>query len=59
MRISRVTGTVYGDHGVTGKFLYLTMSIVNGDLRLPLISIPSPMGNDMPSEISSMLGSFI
>ena len=37
-----------GDHGVTGKFSYLTASIVNRDLRLPVISIPSPMGNDMP-----------
>ena len=44
-----------GDHGVTGKFSYLTASIVNSDLRLPLISIPSPMGNDMPSEISAIL----
>ena len=44
-----------GDHSVTGKFSYLTASIVNSDLRLPLISIPSPMGNDMPSEISAVL----
>jgi hypothetical protein len=28
---------------------------VNSDLRLPLISIPSPMGNDMPSEISAVM----
>ena len=44
-----------GEHGVTGKFSYLTASIVNRDLRLPIISIPSPMGNDMPSEIAAML----
>ncbi|MHB1492612.1 MAG: transposase [Thermoplasmataceae archaeon] len=44
-----------GDHGVTGKFSYLTASIVNRDLRLPIMSVPSPMGNDMPSEISAML----
>ena len=44
-----------GDHGVTGRFSYLTASIVNSDLRLPLISIPSPMGNDMPFEISAIL----
>ena len=44
-----------GDHGVTGKFSYLTASIVNSDLRLPIISIPSPMGNDMPFEISAIL----
>ncbi|MEM0134657.1 MAG: hypothetical protein QXU18_05435 [Thermoplasmatales archaeon] len=30
-----------GDHGVTLDFSYLTASIVNTDLRLPLISIPS------------------
>ena len=44
-----------GDHGVTGRFSYLTASLVNRDLRLPLISIPSPMGNDMPSEVSGIL----
>ena len=44
-----------GDHGVTGRFSYLTASLVNRDMRLPLISIPSPMGNDMPSEISAIL----
>ena len=27
-----------GDHGVTGKYSYLTAGIVNRDLRLPLIS---------------------
>ncbi len=43
-----------GDHGVSGKFSYLTASLVSKDLRLPLLSIPSPMGNDMPSEISGM-----
>ena len=44
-----------GEHGVTGNFSYLTASIVNRDLRLPIISIPSPMGNDKPSEIAAML----
>ena len=44
-----------GEHGVTGKFSYLTASAVNNDLRLPIVSIPSPMGNDMPSEISTIL----
>ena len=28
-----------GDHGVTGRFSYLTASIVNKDLRLPMVSI--------------------
>ena len=44
-----------GDHGVTGRYSYLTASIVNKDLRLPVFSIPSPMGNDMPGEVSDML----
>ncbi len=44
-----------GDHGVTGRFSYLTASIVNKDLRLPMVSVPSPMGNDTPSEISAIL----
>ena len=48
-----------GDHGVRGKFSYLTASLVNRDLRLPLISIPSPMGSDMPSEISGILDSLL
>lgn len=37
-----------GVHGATGKYSYLTTSIVNKDLRLPVFSIPSPMGKDMP-----------
>ncbi|MHB8371694.1 MAG: transposase [Thermoplasmataceae archaeon] len=32
---------------------------MNGDLRLPLISIPSSIGNDMPFEICGMLDSLI
>ena len=48
-----------GGHGVAGKFSYLTASLVNRDLRLPVISMPSPMGNDMPSEISGILDSLI
>ena len=44
-----------GEHGVTGKFSYLTASIVNNDLRPPTVSIPSQMGNDMPIEISTVL----
>ena len=28
---------------------------MNNDLRIPIVSIPSPMGNDMPSEISAIL----
>ena len=33
----------------------ITASIVNKDLRLPVFSIPSPMGNDMPGEVSGIL----
>lgn len=44
-----------GDQAVTGRFSYLTESMVNSELRLPVISIPSPMGNDIPSEISTIL----
>ena len=48
-----------GDHGVTGKFFYLTASLVNRVLRLPIIPIPSPMRNDMPSEIAGILDSMM
>ncbi len=48
-----------GEHGISGKYSYLTASIVNRDLRLPLLSMPSPMGNDMPSEISGILDSIM
>ncbi len=44
-----------GDHGVTGRYSYLTASIVDKDLRLPAFSIPSPVGNDMPGEVSGIL----
>jgi len=36
-----------GDHGVTGKYSYLTGSIVNSDLKIPVLSIHSPPSNDM------------
>ena len=29
-----------GENGVTGKYSYLTASIVNSEMRLPIISIP-------------------
>ncbi len=44
-----------GDQGATGRFSDLTVSMVNNDLRLPMVSVPSPIGNDMPSEISAVL----
>ena len=48
-----------GDHGVTGKLSYLAASIVDIHLRLPLISIPSPMGNDMPEEVSGIVNTLV
>ena len=57
-----VTGTACGytgEHGIRGKFSYLTASLVSSDLRLPIMSIPSPMGNDMPSEIAGILDSLM
>ena len=44
-----------GDQGLTGRLSFLTASMVNNDLRLPIVSVPSPTGNDMPSEISAVL----
>ena len=44
-----------GENGVTGKYSYLTCSIVNREMRLPSISIPSPAGNIMPLEVLSLL----
>ena len=44
-----------GENGVTGKYSYLTCSIVNREMRLPIISIPSPAGNIMPLEVLSLL----
>ena len=44
-----------GESGVTGKYSYLTCSIVNREMRLPIISIPSPAGNIMPLEVLSLL----
>ena len=44
-----------GENGITGKYSYLTASIVNSDLNLPIISIPSPAGNIMPIGVISIL----
>ncbi|MGC8699122.1 MAG: transposase [Candidatus Acidifodinimicrobium sp.] len=44
-----------GENGITGKYSYLTASIVNRDMKLPIISIPSPAGNIMPAEVLSLL----
>ena len=44
-----------GENGATGMYSYLTASIVNREMRLPIISIPSPAGNIMPAEVMSIL----
>ena len=44
-----------GENGVTGKYSYLTASIVNKDTKLPIITIPSPAGNIMPAEVLSLI----
>ena len=44
-----------GENGVTGKYSYLTASIVNKEMRLPIITIPSPAGNIMPAEVLSLI----
>jgi hypothetical protein len=44
-----------GENGITGKYSYLTASIVSREMKLPIISIPSPARNIMPSEVLSLL----
>ena len=44
-----------GENGVTGKYSYLTASIVNKDTKLPIITIPLPAGNIMPAEVLSLI----
>lgn len=44
-----------GENGITGKYSYLTASIVNREMRLPIISITSPAGNIIPAEVMSIL----
>ena len=38
-----------GEHGVTGKFKFLSCSIINSDIpqKIPLLSIPVQLGHDM------------
>ena len=48
-----------GDHGVTGRFSYLYASIMDNNLRPPMATVPSPMRNNMQSEISTFLDLFI
>ena len=43
-----------GEHGVTGKFKFLTCSIVSSDIpqKIPLISIPVRMGHNMAHAVT-------
>ncbi len=40
-----------GEHGVTGKFKFLSCNVVNDDLMMPLFSIPAQMGNGAAHDI--------
>lgn len=40
-----------GEHGVTGKFKFLSCSVVNDDLMIPIFSIPAQMGNSAAHDI--------
>lgn len=47
-----------GERAVRGKWKFLTCSIVNRDtpLKVPILSIPTPIGYDMAKQVSMMLG---
>ena len=46
-----------GEHGVTGKYRFLTCSLVSGDMpqRVPLISIPVHTGYNMARDATYCL----
>jgi hypothetical protein len=44
-----------GENGVTGKYMFLSVSMITEDLRLPLLSIPSPMDNNKALEIIEII----
>ncbi len=47
-----------GAHGVTGKFKFLSCSIINSDIpqKIPLISVPVQQGHNMATTVSWVLG---
>jgi len=47
-----------GVHGVTGKFKFLSCSIINSDIpqRIPLLSIPVRLGHNMATTVSWCIG---
>ena len=44
-----------GEKGVKAKFSFLSVNLVDSDLRIPLLSIPSPLLSSKSEEISSLL----
>jgi hypothetical protein len=40
-----------GEHGVTGKFKFLSCNVVNDELMMPIFSIPTQMGNGTAQDI--------
>ncbi len=47
-----------GEHGVTGKFKFLSCSIINSDIpeKIPLISVPVQLGHNMAMTVAWCLG---
>ncbi len=43
-----------GEHGVTGKFKFLTCAIINSDIprKIPLLSVPVHLGHNMAKTVS-------
>jgi len=43
-----------GEHGVTGKFKFLTCAIINSDIpqKIPLISVPVHLGHNMATTVT-------
>lgn len=45
-----------GEHGVTGKFKFLSCNVVNDDLMVPIFSIPAQMGDGAAHDIRYIRG---
>ena len=52
-----IAHTWTGEHAVTGKWKFLTCSIVNRDKppKVPILSIPTPIGYDMAKQVAHMV----
>lgn len=46
-----------GENGIAGKYFYLRASIVNREMKLPIISKPSPVRDIMTSEAPYLIES--